>query len=161
MKPRTGCRVLFAGLALTLLSAATTSTTSQLLNLSAPGSALPVVVAQMLDDGLVESGTGRGLYAISVEVDPPAGCQNWELYVRSQQAVFRSDQEAKPCSDLLWKLDSDGPASYQPLYFEDVLVTEGVGDRPARVLIDISVAVDWETAPGHYYLDLVYALVCR
>lgn len=118
---------------------------------------LPIISIEALDAGDIESDPARGRYAIEVDVDAEDS-QGWVLYLRAEQATFMPEGGGKPCTDALWKFDEENRDHYRRLDSYDMVVLDNPAGGDARITLDLSVELGWQTDPGTYGLGLVFRI---
>jgi hypothetical protein len=119
---------------------------------------LPLPSAETVDAGRVEADPARGVYAVQIDVTGGDPARGWALYLRSEQSTFSPEGAGKPCTDLRWKLDQEGPESYRRLDDHEAVVLENPAGGNTRITIDVAVDLDWHTNPGTYGLGLNFRL---
>jgi hypothetical protein len=119
---------------------------------------LPLGSEEAMNAGRVEADPSRGSYAVQIDVDADGTNGGWVLYLRAEQATFTPESGGKPCTDVLWKLDEENHGAYRRLNDDEVVVLENPSGGSARILLDLSVDLDWDTDPGTYGLGLVFRI---
>jgi hypothetical protein len=122
---------------------------------------LPLPTVETLDAGQVESDPARGIWAIQIDVEGGTPLRGWVLYLRAEQSTFTPGGAGKRCTDLRWKLDQEGAESYRRLDDHEAIVLENPVGGNARITLDVSVDLGWQTDPGTYGLGLVLRLASQ
>lgn len=116
---------------------------------------LPLVTADALDAGQISSDAARGAYAVELEVEDGDGSSGWAVYIRADGSSFQPETTGKPASHLRWKLDHEDERSFRPLDEHETILLANPGGGDARILLDLSVALGWDTDPGTYGLGIL------
>ncbi|MBN1825048.1 MAG: hypothetical protein JW958_02200 [Candidatus Eisenbacteria bacterium] len=154
-----GRSVVFAAAALLAIGPAAAADFASV-RVSAGKVLFPLVTKGALAAGRAEVGAARGICALSVEVEP-VDDRGWSLYVVTDSPAFDPVDVGKPCGDLYWKKDEDGPGAYRPLDEGEWLVFDNPEGGRAVVPLDVAVALDWNTPPGRYSLGVRFLVKPR
>jgi len=146
-----GAWVLLAGLA-----AGTPATAREpALRAQATRVLLPLVTAEALDAGQISSDAARGAYAVELDVEDGDGSDGWAVYIRADGGSFQPETTGKPAGHLRWKLDHEDERSWRPLDENETILLANPDGGDARILLDLSVALGWDTDPGTYGLGIL------
>ncbi len=117
---------------------------------------LPLVTPEALDAGRVASDPARGVCALELDIADGAPARGWVIYVRTDGAAFQPETAGKPAAHLRWKFDHEDERSWRPLDEHETTVLENPGGGDAKILVDLSVDLGWETDPGTYGLGILF-----
>lgn len=117
---------------------------------------LPLVTPEALDAGRVASDPSRGVCALELEIADDAPARGWVIYIRADGATFQPETAGKPAEHLRWKFDHEDERSWRPLDEHETTVLENPGGGDAKILVDLSVDLGWETDPGTYGLGILF-----
>lgn len=122
---------------------------------------VPGITVETLDQGGIETDSGRGRYPIQIDINPEDPTRGWVLFVKAGQPAFSPESAGKPCTDLRWKLDQEDEKAYRPLREDGTIVLENAAGGRARIALDLRIDLDWRTDPGTYDLGMVFTIVYR
>jgi hypothetical protein len=115
----------------------------------------PLATAEDLDRGFIDIHYNTSVPDLFIQIKSKTSTK-WDLFIKTEQPFFTSQNSNKPQHDLLWKKSHEPESNFRPVTLQKSRIATGI--YSTNINLDFRLIVDWKNPPADYNLDFYFIL---